>query len=116
MVLDDDDPFWEQHSGKDLHEGPEWQDGDSARALALYSSVSQGTRTILDFLMDRPGELAGQHVIAGQIRDRRPGETATSHRRAVAGSLPVRQPVAESGRRAPFHWWAEPADSRPGTP
>lgn len=107
MILDDDDPFWEQHSGKDLHESPDWQDGDSTRALALYSAVSQGTRTILDYLMDRPGELADVDNLAGQIRDRRPGETATSHRRAVAGSLTsIRRPVVQSGRRAPFHWWA----------
>jgi len=106
VVLDDDDPFWEQRSGQDLHEGPGWQDGDSARALVLYSSVARGTRAILDFLMDRPGELVGVDVIAGQIRDRRPCEIATSHRRAVAGSLTfVRRPVAESGRRVPFHWW-----------
>jgi Family of unknown function (DUF6416) len=107
VVLDDDDPFREQRSGQDLHEGPGWQDGDSARALMLYSSVAQGARAILDFLIDRPGELAGVDVIAGQICDRCPGETATSHRRAVAGSLTlVRRPVAESGRRASFHWWA----------
>ena len=68
MVLLDDDPFWEKHSGKDLHQGTEWQDGDVPRAAAFYSAVPVGTRLFLDFLMDRPGELVDVDVIAGHSR------------------------------------------------
>lgn len=107
MALDDDDPYWDQHSGKDLHQGIEWQDGDGARAAVFYSAVPASTRLILDFLMDRPGELVNVDVLATQLRERRPGEAATSHRRAVAGSLAlIGKPTKVSGRRAPFYWWA----------
>jgi hypothetical protein len=30
VKLDDDDPFWERHLGKNLHQGPEWQQGHYA--------------------------------------------------------------------------------------
>ena len=107
MTLDDDDPVWEQHSGKDLHRGPEWRDGDSARAGVFYSSISGSARLVLDALMDRPGDQVSADELAQHLQPRKPGETATSHRRAVAGSLAsVSGPARESGRRLPFYWWA----------
>ena len=107
MILDDDDPVWEQHSGKDLHRGPEWQDGDRARAGTFYSSISGSARLVLDALMDRPGDQVSADELAQQLPPRKPGETATSRRRAVAGSLAsVSRPARESGRRLPFYWWA----------
>ncbi len=46
-------------------------------------------------------------MIAGQLRERKPGETPTSGRLAVARSFnQVRGPAVRSGRRLPFYWWA----------
>jgi hypothetical protein len=107
VMLTDQDPRWERHSGKDLHRGTEWQDGDVSRAAVFYGQVSQNARLILDVLMDHPGELIDVDRLASQIREPRPGEGRTSHRRTVSGSLSaIRDPVVTSERRAPFYWWA----------
>jgi len=58
------DPRWDRHSGKDLHRGTEWREGESARAAVLYSSVSAGTGLLFDFLMERPGELVDVDTFA----------------------------------------------------
>ncbi len=44
VPLDDDDPRWDLHSGGDGHTGPEWGEGDRARAAAFYASLSGNAR------------------------------------------------------------------------
>lgn len=106
VMLDDGHPAWEKHSGKDWHRGPEWQPGDTSLAEAFYSSVPPSTQLFLDVLMDRPGEQASADELAQCLRPRKPGETATGHRRAVAATIrPMEGPAAELGRRFPFYWW-----------
>jgi hypothetical protein len=63
--------------------------------------------------MDRPGDQVSADELAQHLQPRKPGEMATSHRRAVPGSLAsVSRPAKESGRRLPFYWWAG-ADGSP---
>ena len=64
--------------------------GQRPRASAVLV-VAQGTRAILDFLMDRPGELAGMHVIAGQICDGAP----VRRRRATGVLSPGASPPSD---------------------
>jgi Family of unknown function (DUF6416) len=107
MRLEDDDPAWERHSGRDLHQGPEWQAEDIARAETFYSSISRNAALVLDALMDHPGQRVSVDELAQQVRPRKPRGTPTNHRRAVAASLTsVHGPAQESGRRLPFYWWA----------
>ncbi len=106
MRLMDDDPLWEQHSGGDGHQGPEWEPGDDRRAAIFYRSLAENARQIFDLLMDQPGEQLDSDRIAAQIRE--PGHSGTSElaRHFVAGSLSVTgELAAASGRRLPFYWW-----------
>ena len=106
MMLKDDDPLWERHSGGDGHSGPEWGPGDGPLAADFYRSLAVNARLIFDLLMDRPGEQVNSDRIAEQIRGR--GHTATSKLagQVVAGSLSMTgELAAASGRRLPFYWW-----------
>lgn len=105
-LLGEDDPRWDSHSGRDLHDGAEWTPGDRALAEAFYARLAPNARLILDLMMRRPGEQLDADFLAGQIRGRRPGETRGSHRRVVSGSLSaIRHPAWEARRSLPFRWW-----------
>jgi hypothetical protein len=106
VPLDDDDPRWERHSGGDGHNGPEWGDGDQARAAAFYASLSGNAKVIFDLMVDHPGECLDADWLAGHLGGRTPGESAERGRHSVSGSLSaLNRPHAESGRRYPFYWW-----------
>lgn len=105
-VLGEDDPRWDRHSGRDLHYGPEWKPHDRVLAQTFYAGLAANARLILDLMMRRPGEQLDADYLAGQIRGRRPGETLSSHRRVVSGSLSAIRHAAEAADRSlPFRWW-----------
>jgi hypothetical protein len=107
-MLDDNDPLWEQHSGRDKHQGVEWGDGDGVLAEAFYAALPEGTRFIFDLMMDDPGERLSSDWIAAQMSQRRPRGARAADRRSVATSLgPVGRAHASSGRRFPFYWWRD---------
>jgi hypothetical protein len=101
VTLNDDDPLWQHHSGKDGHQGQEWVSGDGVRAEAFYASLAEKARFIFDLLIDHPGK----QIDADEIRKLRPGDLPSRH--SVAASLSGLHPAwAASGRRYPFYWWA----------
>ena len=67
MILKDDDPVWEQHSGGHGHHGREWVPSDGPRAVAFYRSLAGNARMIFDLLMDQPGEQVDADRIAAKI-------------------------------------------------
>jgi hypothetical protein len=106
LVLADDDPLWEQHSGGDGHRGIEWGHDDGTRAEEFYTALPENARFIFDLLMDRPGERLTADWIAAQMSGRRAADTRVVGRRSVASSLSATAaPHEMSGRRLPFYWW-----------
>lgn len=106
MILDDEDPQWDQHSGGSGHSAEEWEKGDGALAEAFYAALPATTRFIFDLLMDRPGERLTSDWIAAQLAQRQEDGARTPGRRSVSASLSfVSRPHARSGRRLPFYWW-----------
>jgi len=106
VMLDDDVPFWEQHSGGKGHrDAPEWSQGDRARAEAFYAALRGDARMILDLMIDHPGQLLDADWIADRIRPSgSDGDSARRH--MVSGSLgALSGPREESQRRYPFYWW-----------
>jgi len=105
-MISDDDPQWEQHSGRDGHRGREWADGDEGLALELYDAVGANARRILDMLIDQPGEQLSADQIATQLGGSPDADTVESRRRGVAGSLAtISTDRLTSRRRLPFYWW-----------
>jgi hypothetical protein len=102
-MLDDDDPIWEQHTGKERHYGEEWGLGDSAIAERFYALVvREKARFILNLLIDHPGKLIASDEIWSLRTDLFP-----KGRSSVSGSLSgMSQAWITSGRRYPFYWWA----------
>lgn len=100
VVLDDDHPLWERHSGGAGHAGREWNAQDEALAEAFYARVSGKARLFLDLLLDRPGrQLTVDEIIATS------GGAFTSSF-SVAGAINgLRLPHEASERRYPFCWW-----------
>jgi hypothetical protein len=105
-VLRDDDPLWDQHTGKDLHRLTEWGADDASLAEVFYAQLGANAQLILGLLMDRPGERLSVDFIAAQIPNRRPGEELGNYRRVVSGALSkIRMPAEAVNRRLPFYWW-----------
>jgi Family of unknown function (DUF6416)/Domain of unknown function (DUF3883) len=106
VTLDDDDPLWKQHSGRQMHRGAEWGNGDRALAEEFYTALPTNTKFVFDLLMDHPGDRLTSDWIAAQMSRRRPSGARPAGRRSVSSSLsPVARPHAKSGRRLPFYWW-----------
>jgi hypothetical protein len=105
VTLDDDDPLWEQHDGGSGHrDHPDWSEGDGGRAAAFYSGTSGRARSLLDLLIDHPGEQLDADWLGDQIA----GESADGLARPqlVARAFgDMRQAQMASGRRYPFYWW-----------
>ena len=94
MTLNDDDPLWEQHWGKDGHQGQEWVSGDGVRAEAFYASLADKARFIFDLLIDHPGK----QIDADEIRKLRPGDPSQS---AFRSRKPQWPPPGLGGIRTP---------------
>lgn len=106
IMMRDDDPRWDAHSGGNGHRGTEWDSGDGARATAFYESLTGNAKVILDLMIDRPGESLDADWLADQLRPPAPGDTQQRRRLLVSGSLSaLRRPYVKSGRRYPFYWW-----------
>lgn len=105
MTLDDHDPLWEQHNGGSGHrDDPEWSAPDLARAGAFYAATGGRARSILDLMIDRPGQLLDANWIADQIAGR--SMSGLARPQVVArGIRDMRTAQTASGRRYPFYWW-----------
>ncbi|WP_433870480.1 DUF6416 domain-containing protein [Saccharopolyspora sp. CA-218241] len=103
IVLPDDHPLWEQHSGLDGHrDHPEWDAGaDLAVAEAFYGQVGGKAKVFLDLLIDHPGQQLTVDDLCGLAK----GEVF-SGKHSVAGAINgLNHPRQASGRRYPFYWW-----------
>jgi hypothetical protein len=101
LVLDNDHPLWEQHTGLEGHRGREWGTDDSQLAEAFYASVGGKAKIFLDLMISHPGQL----LDVDEICELRPNNFSSS--RSIAGALNgLRIPHLASERRYPFYWWA----------
>jgi hypothetical protein len=102
LVLSDDHPLWEQHTGLGGHrDHPEWvAESDLAAAQTFYGTVDGKAKVFLDILIDHPGlQLSVDDICA------RAGGVFTGSR-SIAGAINgLRKSYESSGRRYPFYWW-----------
>lgn len=107
MKLGDNDPLWEQHSGRSGHRGQEWGPADGTRAAEFYQALPEKARIIYDLLMDHPGEqLDAGHIFAHVSPQDAGYRNRVQRSRSVSGSLAVTRRLAtDAGRRFPFYWW-----------
>lgn len=66
-LLENDDPLWDQHSGGSGHSGTEWRDADGELAKQFYAALPGKAKSVLDLLMDQPGEQLDADWIAAQL-------------------------------------------------
>lgn len=101
LTLHDEHPLWEQHSGLDGHNGPEWNaHGDLQEAEAFYSYVTSKAKVFLDLLIEHPGEQLDVEEIC------RLSNGVFTGSRSIAGAINgLLKPHRASGRRYPFYWW-----------
>jgi hypothetical protein len=102
LVLDDEHPLWDQHSGLDGHRvDPEWATGDLKHVQAFYELVGGKAKVFLDLLIDHPGWL----LTVDELCELSDGVFSGS--RSVAGAINgLCRAHRSSGRRYPFYWWA----------
>jgi hypothetical protein len=100
LLLSDDHPMWDKHSGGG-RDGEEWDlSRDLERAETLYHSARPNVRFFLDLLMDRPGQLLDADVICELSEGRFTGRSSLSG--ALNG---IAKPYRQSQRNYPFYWW-----------
>lgn len=114
VTLDDDDVFWDQHTGGDGHrDHAEWSQSDGVLAAAFYTATSGRARAILDLLIDRPGQLLDADWIADRILGSDAARGTTSGRASVARGIRGMIPAQTASRRVyPFKWF----EGRNGSP
>jgi hypothetical protein len=107
VALDDADPVWDQHDGGSGHrDQPEWSQADGQRAVAFYAATTGRARTLLDLLIDHPGDQLGADWLASQIAgDNAKGVAKPQSVARAFGDMRTAQTA--SGRRYPFYWWRE---------
>jgi hypothetical protein len=104
LILSDDDPRWDQHSGLDGHrDHPEWTPhSDLDRARVFYQHVYGKAAVFLDILIDNPGARLSVEDICAKANGAFTGPSS------LAGSITgLHTPHVASGRRYPFYWWQE---------
>jgi uncharacterized protein DUF6416 len=102
LVLGDDHPLWEQHSGLGGHrDHPEWNpETDRFLAETFYQRIAGKAKVFLDVLIDHPARPLSVDDIRAEA-----GEVFSGPR-SIAGALNgLRLPHETSGRRYPFSWW-----------
>ncbi|GDY33343.1 DUF6416 domain-containing protein [Gandjariella thermophila] len=111
-MLNDEDPLWERHSGREGHsEPPEWDPRtDLALAETYYRSVDGKGKVFLDLLIDRPGRQLSVDELCQLAPDTFTGASS------VAGALSgIHRAHRASGRRYPWRpssvWCRESSDS-----
>jgi hypothetical protein len=101
LVIGDDHPLWEQHSGQEGHRGREWESSDLAEAETFYLATGGKAKVFLNLLIDTPGQLLDVDRICALRPDTFSGS------RSIAGALNgLYRAHQASGRRYPFYWWA----------
>lgn len=107
LVLAEDHPMWDHHSGGDRHHGHPWVMPDAiddARSTRRYLPAKASA--FFELLLSEPGRLFTSEEIVDAI------DTLKSPA-AVAGSLNgFVKPTNDNGRPFPFYWW-EGADGKP---
>lgn len=102
LVLPDDHPLWERHSGLDGHrDSPEWdEDAELAAAEAFYQPIKGKAKVFFDLLIDHPG----QQLTVDDLC--RLADGVFSGSRSIAGAIyGLYRSHQASGRRYPFYWW-----------
>ena len=107
MTFNDDHPIWDSFSGGDGHRAhTDWSAAEGSRAAAFYAAMDNRSRSYLDLLIDRPGELPGADWIADEMFGSDPAVDKTSRRRRVARSIRgMNVAHTASGLRYPFKWF-----------
>jgi hypothetical protein len=102
LILPDDHPLWEQHTGLGGHrDHPEWAiESDLHLAQAFYEPVDGKAKVLLDILIDHPGQQLSVDDICAKANGVFTGS------RSIAGAINgLRRSYEVSGRRYPFYWW-----------
>jgi Family of unknown function (DUF6416) len=99
MIISDDHPMWQLHSGGERHEGPDWRPGDESLA-ATQSQLPRVTAMFHKALVDHPGQLMSVEDLAAGTGG------ALSSARVISGALAGYVNWCEKlDRRFPFYWW-----------
>jgi hypothetical protein len=91
-----------RRSGDSNH--PEWSEADAALASAFYAATRGRARSLLDLMIDHPGEQLDADWLGDQIA----GESADGRARPQLVARAFRdmsRAQTESARRYPFYWW-----------
>lgn len=100
LVLPEDHPMWEHHTGGKAYSRKEWQRGDEVRAKALLMDLDARARVFFEILLDHPGYL----VDADNLRRQAPATFGA--RRSLANCLKeFTAPCTRFNRRLPFYAW-----------
>ncbi len=106
LVLSEDHPMWDHHSGGNRNTGERWDTNEGleyARSLRRY--LPDKASAFFEMLLREPGRLFTSDEIARSLGLKSPS--------AVAGALNgFVKPGRENKRPYPFYWW-EGADGRP---
>jgi hypothetical protein len=99
VIIGNDHPMWELHSGGPRHSGPDWSPGDEELAQT-QTELPPLTAAFHRALVDHPGQLLTVHDLA-RLTD---GKLLNA--RVVAGALRGYVQWCERlDRRFPFFWW-----------
>lgn len=107
VVLDENHPMWDHHSGGDRHVGEQWVLPDALEdAAEERAALSPMASPLFELLLSHPGRLWTSEEIMHEL-------PIFKSPAAIAGSLNgfVRHKNS-NGRAFPFYWWEGP----PGTP
>lgn len=102
LVLPDDHPLWEHHTGLGGHrDHPEWDpESDLAAAQAFYQLIKDKAKIFFDLLIDHPGQQLNVEDIRRLTGD------VFSGPHSIAGAISgLHRSYQVSGRRYPFYWW-----------
>lgn len=107
LVLSEDHPMWDHHSGGDRHHGHPWVSPEALEdARVTRRHLPEKASAFFELLLSEPGRLFTSEEIVAAI-----GSLKSAA--AVAGSLNgFVKPCRETGRPFPFYWW-EGADGKP---
>jgi hypothetical protein len=102
LILDDEDPMWDQHAGLEGHRRkPEWTADDQQDVRTFYENVRGKGKIFLDILIDHPGHVLSVDELCALSK----GNFTGSH--SVAGAVSgLYRAYDSSEHRYPFYWWS----------
>lgn len=107
MSIDDTDPLWDEHDGGSGHDGPGWQPGDEALALAYWEALDEKGRDVLGYLIANSGRRVHRDELVERLHLNPDGTKSGPHVTAAAlGRAGHANGVA--GRCFPYRWWKTP--------